>query len=106
MFFGIFEDFSKVKICKLTMPFSLLIFGVFLKNQGLNLRHPYFLTFLRRFALHFRATQKNFLELNFFHLDGKCYLKRTDSAALILCIKVSAFLYTLFFTNVIKYVIL
>ena len=37
MFFSIFEAFSEVKICKLTMPFSLLIFGVFLKNQGLNL---------------------------------------------------------------------
>ena len=86
MFFGIFEDFSKVKICKLTMPFSLLIFGVFLKNQGLNLRHPYFLTFLRRFALHFRAIQKIFFELNFFPLCGKCNLKRADSAALILYI--------------------
>lgn len=61
MFFGIFEDFSKVKICKLTMPFSLLIFGVFLKNQDLNLQHPYFLTFLKRFAQHFRAIKKIFL---------------------------------------------
>lgn len=60
MFFSIFEKFSKAKICKLTMPFSLLIFGVFLKNQGLNLQHPYFLTFLRRFALHFRAIPKKF----------------------------------------------
>ena len=42
-----FEDFSKVKICKLTMPFSLLIFGVFLKNQGLNLQHTDFSHFLR-----------------------------------------------------------
>ena len=47
MFFGIFEDFSKVKISKLTMPFSLLIFGVFLKNQGLNLQHINFSHFLR-----------------------------------------------------------
>ncbi len=47
IFFGIFEDFSKVKICKLTMPFSLLIFGVFLKNQGLNLQHTDFSHFLR-----------------------------------------------------------
>lgn len=39
MFLSVFEAFSKVKICKLTMPFSLLIFGVFLKNQGLNLQH-------------------------------------------------------------------
>ena len=29
MFLSVFEAFSKVKICKLTMPFSLLIFGVF-----------------------------------------------------------------------------
>lgn len=58
MFLSVFEAFSKVKICKLTMPFSLLIFGVFLKNQGLNLQHPYFLTFLKRFALHFRAIPK------------------------------------------------
>ena len=29
MFFGIFEDFSKVKICKLTMPFSFLCFLAF-----------------------------------------------------------------------------
>ena len=28
--FELFEALSKVKICKLTMPFSLLIFGVFL----------------------------------------------------------------------------
>ena len=27
--FNTFEEFSKDKICKLTMPFSLLIFGVF-----------------------------------------------------------------------------
>ena len=47
MFFGIFEDFSKVKICKLTMPFSLLIFGVFLKNQGLNLQHTDFSFFFK-----------------------------------------------------------
>ena len=86
IFFGIFEDFSKVKICKLTMPFSLLIFGVFWEKQGLNLQHLYFLTFLRRFALHFRVIQKNFFELNFFPLCGKCYLKCADSAALILYI--------------------
>ena len=38
MFFSVFETFTEAKICKLTMPFSLLIFGVFLKNQGLNLQ--------------------------------------------------------------------
>ena len=59
MFFSIFEAFSGVKIYKLTMPFSLLIFGVFWEKQGLNLRHPYFLTFLRRFALHFSTILKN-----------------------------------------------
>lgn len=41
------------------------------------------MTFLRRFALHFRAIQKNFFELNFFPLGGKCYLKRADSDALV-----------------------
>ena len=63
MFFGIFEDFSKVKIYKLTMPFSLLIFGVFWEKQGLNLQHLYFLTFLRRFALHFSTNLKNFFRI-------------------------------------------
>ena len=86
MFFSVFETFSGVKICKLTMLFSLLIFGIFWEKQGLNLQHPYFLTLLRRFALHFRAIQKNFFELNFFLWGGKCYLKRADSAALILYI--------------------
>ena len=47
MFLSVFEAFSKVKICKLTIPFSLLIFGVFLKNQGLNLQHTDFSHFLR-----------------------------------------------------------
>ena len=47
MFLSVFEAFSKVKICKLTMPFSLLICGVFLKNQGLNLQHTDFSHFLR-----------------------------------------------------------
>jgi hypothetical protein len=60
MFFSVFEEFSKAKICKLTMPFSLLILAFFWEKQGLNLQHPYFLTFLRWFALRFRAIQKNF----------------------------------------------
>ena len=47
MFLSVFEAFSKVKICKLTMPFSLLLFGVFLKNQSLNLQHIDFSHFLR-----------------------------------------------------------
>lgn len=33
MLFGIFEDFSKAKICKFTMPFSLLILAFFEKNK-------------------------------------------------------------------------
>ena len=98
MFFSIFEKFSKAKICKLTMPFSLLIFGVFLKNQGLNLQHPCFLTFLKRFALHFSTILKiffkSFLKKNF---------KRNRLVALILYIKVSAFLHTLFFTKIVGY---
>ena len=47
MFLSVFEAFSKVKICKLTIPISLLIFGVFLKNQGLNLQHTDFSLFFK-----------------------------------------------------------
>ncbi len=46
-FLPIFEGDFKVNIGWLTMSISLLIFGVFLKNQGLNLQHADFSHFLR-----------------------------------------------------------
>jgi len=65
MFLSVFVAFSKVKICKLTMPFSLLIFGVFLKNQGLNLQHTDFSHFLREVCPTFYHHPKKYF-LGFF----------------------------------------
>ena len=90
-FLPIFEGNFKGYKPMLTLSISLLIFGVFLKNQGLNLQHADFIHFLRRFALHFSTI---FLENNF---------KRNRLVALILYIKVSSFLYTLFFTKIVGY---
>ena len=45
-FLPVFEGNFNVIIGKPTMSISLLIFGVFLKNQGLNLQHTDFSHFL------------------------------------------------------------
>lgn len=46
-FLSIFEGNFKVNIGKPIMSISLLVFGVFLKNQDLNLQHTDFSHFLR-----------------------------------------------------------
>ena len=53
----------------------------------------------KRFALHFSTILKIFLAP--FFLENN--FKRNRLVALILCIKVSVFLYTLFFTKVVEY---
>ena len=47
MFFSVFEGNFKVNKPMLTLSISLLIFGVFLKNQGLNLQHADFIHFFK-----------------------------------------------------------
>ena len=50
-FLPVFEGNFNVIIGKPTMSISLLIFGVFLKNQGLNLQHADFSHLLREVCL-------------------------------------------------------
>lgn len=77
-------------------------FWRFLKNQGLNLQHTDFSHFLREVCPTFLHHPKNFFSTIFLENN----FKRNRLVALILYIKVSAFLYTLFFTKVVGYCIM